>query len=87
MATDSLLTCKQPIMDGLKCTECIRAFEKSTGRAEALPIIAVRANARSEHGLAAIEAGMQAVTTKPYKIDDLVQQIEQVCRSVVPLAI
>ena len=67
-----------PVMNGLDCVKKIREFElKSSMRA--LPVIAVTANARDEHGAAALSAGMQAITTKPYKIDDLVAQMDRVC--------
>lgn len=78
-----------PICDGITCTKRIRAFEAAAvavyqqcapiGQAQSpsrLPIIAVTANARSEHRIAALESGMDAVTTKPYKVDELVAKIE-----------
>lgn len=61
-----------PVMDGISCVQRIRAYEATQGgRRARVPIIAVTANARSEHGTAAI--------TKPYKIEDLVLQIEKAC--------
>ncbi|KAK4507555.1 hypothetical protein PRZ48_001290 [Zasmidium cellare] len=73
-----LMDIEMPVMNGLDCVKKIREFElKSSMRA--LPVIAVTANARDEHGAAAISAGMQAITTKPYKIDDLVAQMDRVC--------
>lgn len=66
-----------PVMDGLTCAQQIRAFEANQGGVRRLPIIAVTANVRSEHGSAAYQAGMDAITTKPYKIEDLVTQIEE----------
>lgn len=75
-----LMDIEMPVMDGVKCTKKIRAFEQDCNGASRLKIVAVTANARSEHGTAALEAGMNAITTKPYKIADLVEQIEEVCR-------
>ncbi|EME50032.1 hypothetical protein DOTSEDRAFT_68780 [Dothistroma septosporum NZE10] len=75
-----LMDIEMPVMDGVTCAKSIRAFEKACKDAARLKIIAVTANARSEHGTAALEAGMNAVTTKPYKIADLVKQIEEVCK-------
>lgn len=73
-----LMDIEMPVMDGIACVKKIREFElKSSMRA--LPVIAVTANARDEYGVAAIAAGMQAITTKPYKIDDLVAQMDRVC--------
>jgi CheY-like chemotaxis protein len=40
-------------------------------------VVAVTANARSIHVEKAMEAGMDNVTTKPYRTDELVRQIEQ----------
>lgn len=39
--------------------------------------VAVTANARPHHIKAAIEAGMDGVTTKPYGMEDLVVQIDK----------
>lgn len=75
-----LMDIEMPVMGGVTCAKRIRAFEKGQEGATHLKIIAVTANARSEHGTAALEAGMNAITTKPYKIADLVEQIERVCR-------
>ncbi|KXT08530.1 hypothetical protein AC579_5410 [Pseudocercospora musae] len=72
-----LMDIEMPVMDGLTCAQQIRAFEANSGAYHRLPIIAVTANVRSEHGSAALEAGMDAITTKPYKVEDLVRQIEQ----------
>ncbi|EME87990.1 histidine kinase [Pseudocercospora fijiensis CIRAD86] len=72
-----LMDIEMPVMDGITCTQQIRAFEANQGAHHRLPIIAVTANVRSEHGSAALEAGMDAITTKPYKIEDLVKQVEQ----------
>lgn len=75
-----LLDLEMPVMDGISCVQQIRAFEEgSKGDRVRLPVIAVTANARSEHATAALEAGMDAITTKPYRIQDLVGEIEKVC--------
>lgn len=74
-----LLDIEMPVMDGISCIQQIRAFEKARKCRPRLPVIAVTANARSEHGSAALDAGMDAITTKPYKIEDLVLQIEKAC--------
>lgn len=73
-----LMDIEMPVMDGLTCVQKIREFE-SKSSTRALPVIAVTANARDEQGSAALEAGMQAITTKPYKIEDLIAQMEKVC--------
>ncbi|KAF2160475.1 hypothetical protein M409DRAFT_29096 [Zasmidium cellare ATCC 36951] len=73
-----LMDIEMPVMNGLDCVKKIREFELKCSM-RALPVIAVTANARDEHGAAALAAGMQAITTKPYKIDDLVAQMDRVC--------
>lgn len=73
-----LMDLEMPVMDGFTCVRRIREWESKCSM-RVLPVIAVTANAREEHGTAAIEAGMQAITTKPYKIDDLLSQMERVC--------
>jgi DNA-binding response OmpR family regulator len=40
-------------------------------------VVAVTANARSIHVEKAMEAGMDNVITKPYRMDELVRQIER----------
>lgn len=68
-----------PVMDGITCIQRIRAYEAARPSRARLATIAVTANARAEHETAALAAGMDAVTTKPYKIEDLVLQIEKAC--------
>lgn len=74
-----LLDIEMPVMDGISCVQQIRAWETARKSRSRLPVIAVTANARSEHGLAALDAGMDSITTKPYKINSLVLEIEKVC--------
>ena len=76
-----LMDIEMPRLSGTDCTRRIRAFEASQKTPSGIPIIAVTANARSEHGTMALESGMNAVTTKPYKLEDLVAQIDRLCAS------
>ena len=76
-----LMDIEMPRLSGTDCTRRIRAFEASQKTPSGIPIIAVTANARSEHGTMALESGMNAVTTKPYKLEDLVLQIDRLCAS------
>jgi CheY-like chemotaxis protein len=41
--------------------------------------IGVTANVRSKQVNAAVQAGMDGVTTKPYRIDELIAHIDRVC--------
>lgn len=64
-------------MDGMTCIRKIRELE-AEGKLEGhQATIAVTANARPDHVKAAIEAGMDGVTTKPYRMDDLVLQMNK----------
>ena len=70
---------EMPIMDGIECVKEVRSRE-ADGRLEIpLPVIGVTANVRSKQVELAVEAGMNGVTTKPYRIDDLIAHIDRVC--------
>jgi len=66
-------------MDGITCSKEIRLLERQQRLQSRLPIIAVTANARDELIQDAMDAGANAITTKPYRIGDLVAQIEEYC--------
>jgi signal transduction histidine kinase len=74
---------EMPIMDGLQFTKAVRAMESNGGKGglegSRVPIIGVTANVRSQQVRSAMESGMDGVTTKPYRIDELVGHISQVC--------
>ncbi|EME41035.1 hypothetical protein DOTSEDRAFT_74542 [Dothistroma septosporum NZE10] len=71
-----LLDLEMPIMDGLTAIRHIRK-RQSTGQIDGhIPVIAVTANARSEQISQAIDAGMDQVVTKPFRIPELVPQME-----------
>jgi CheY-like chemotaxis protein len=76
-----LMDLEMPIMGGLECVRNIRQAEGDSTIQGHIPVIAVTANARSMHAEAAIQAGMDGVTTKPYRIDDLVSEIKLVRQS------
>merc|ERR1711977_247098 len=69
---------EMPVMDGISCTQELRRLEKEHVLPGHIPMIAVTANARSTHVERAMQAGMDDVTTKPYRMDELVAQMEQV---------
>jgi CheY-like chemotaxis protein len=68
---------EMPHMDGITCIRKIRALEDEAALEGHITAIAVTANARPDHVTAALEAGMDGVTTKPYRVDDLVAQINK----------
>lgn len=69
-----------PIMDGLSCVRRIRALEAEGSLAQHVPVIAVTANARSEQISAAMDAGMDLVITKPFRIPELLPQMDSLLK-------
>ncbi len=61
-----LMDWQMPVMDGLQATRRIRAWERETGRARPLPIIALTANALAGDREACMAAGSTDYVTKPY---------------------
>lgn len=66
---------RMPVMDGLAATKAIRAQETMGRR---IPIIALTANAYKEDEESALDAGMDAYVSKPFKIQDLERALYQV---------
>ena len=77
-----LMDIEMPVMGGIECIRNVRQAEEEGTVSCHVPVIAVTANARSMHAELAIKAGMDGCTTKPYRIDDLVLQIEAACKGV-----
>lgn len=69
-----LMDVQMPVLDGLEATRRLRAAGFS---AEALPIIALTANAYPEDVDACLSAGMQAHLSKPIRAADLQQVIDK----------
>lgn len=69
-------------MGGLEATRRIRASEAAGEISPSIPIIAVTANARGEQQLDAREAGVNAVVTKPFQMQELLREVESVLPSV-----
>ncbi|KAM3425540.1 hypothetical protein BST61_g7487 [Cercospora zeina] len=72
-----LMDQEMPVMDGLTCTRQIRELEAQGKLTGHVPIIAVTANARSEQIQTALDAGMDDVVSKPFRIPELVPKIEE----------
>lgn len=70
---------EMPVMDGIECVKNVRELEENGDLPGHVPIVGVTANVRSKQVDAAIEAGMDGVTTKPYRIDDLIAHIDRLC--------
>ncbi|KAJ9656073.1 hypothetical protein H2198_005233 [Neophaeococcomyces mojaviensis] len=70
---------EMPIMDGIECVKEVRRLESEGHFPARIPIIGVTANVRSKQVDAALDAGMDGITTKPYRIDDLIAHIDRLC--------
>ncbi len=67
-----LLDCQMPVMDGFEAAEAIRRGEPEGRR---VPIVAVTAGASAEERRRCLDAGMDAVITKPVREQDVLQAI------------
>ena len=93
-----LMDIEMPVMDGLTCTRAIRDYESrgmirppanrsTVSRHYRLPIISTSANIRQEQITAQMEAGIDDIMTKPFKISALLDKIQRlVFREEMPAA-
>ncbi|EHL01827.1 putative Hybrid signal transduction histidine kinase K [Glarea lozoyensis 74030] len=75
-----LMDLEMPVMDGLTCVQKIRELQKEGKMTSHVPVIAVTANARSEQIANAKEHGMDSVVTKPFRIPELLPEMDRVLR-------
>lgn len=71
-----LMDCEMPEMDGYEATRRIRAWEQAQG-ARRLYIIAASAHVLDEHIQQSIRAGMDTHVSKPIRLDELKQALQQ----------
>jgi CheY-like chemotaxis protein len=64
-------------MDGLTCVGEIRKLEREGKIKQHVPVIAVTANVRDGQITKAMESGMDGVVSKPFRIPDLLGQIDR----------
>jgi CheY-like chemotaxis protein len=64
-------------MDGLTCVRHIRELQQECVVHGHVPVIAVTANVRSEQVKVALEAGMDDVISKPFRIPELCACIQK----------
>lgn len=69
---------EMPVMDGLKFMKTVREKEAQGTLKGHLPVIAVTANARAEQQASALEAGMDSVVTKPFRLLELLPELIRV---------
>lgn len=69
-----LMDVRMPELDGLETTRRLRQIEKTTGRRR-LPVVAFTADVQASDRKACMDAGMDAVLTKPLQRDDLQQAL------------
>lgn len=69
---------EMPVLDGLGFVRLIREMEANGSLSDHIPVIAVTANARAEQQAAALEAGMDSVVTKPFRMLELLPELERV---------
>ncbi|KXJ90744.1 hypothetical protein Micbo1qcDRAFT_234633 [Microdochium bolleyi] len=68
---------EMPVMGGLEFAVAVRNLETKGMLPGHVPIIGVTANVRQNQVAAALESGMDGVTTKPYRIFELIEHIDR----------
>ncbi|EKG11293.1 hypothetical protein MPH_11638 [Macrophomina phaseolina MS6] len=80
-----LMDIEMPVMDGLTCVREIRRLEREGSIAGRVNVIAITANARVEQVNMAMEAGMDDVVAKPFRVGELISSIERLVDSKEPV--
>lgn len=71
-----LMDLEMPVMDGITCARTLRAMQKDGQLTRHIPVIAVTANAREEQIKNTLEAGIDDVVSKPFRIPELVPKMK-----------
>lgn len=77
-----LMDWEMPVMDGLTCVRRIRQLQRDGAVSGHVPVIAVTANVRTEQVEVALEAGMDDVISKPFRIPELRDCIQKTLRHI-----
>lgn len=72
-----LMDVEMPVLNGLDSARRIRQLQKEGKVKGHVPIIAITANARTEQIKTALEAGVDDVVTKPFRVSDLVPRMRE----------
>lgn len=75
-----LMDWEMPVMDGLTCVRRIRELQMDGVVKGHVPVIAVTANVRSEQVQVAMDAGMDDVVSKPFRVLQLCERIGRLFR-------
>ncbi|KAK8199644.1 aerobic respiration control sensor protein-like protein arcB [Phyllosticta capitalensis] len=76
-----LMDWEMPVMDGLTAVREIRRLQREGSIKGHVPVIAVTANVRGEQISTALEAGMDDVVSKPFRVPELAKKMtELVCK-------
>ena len=70
-----LMDVQMPLMDGIKATTEIRAWEKES-KTNRVPIVALTAKAMKGDGDECLAAGMDDYVSKPFQLDELTEKLE-----------
>lgn len=70
-----LMDLEMPVMDGMTCARTLRAMQRSGELVRHVPVIAVTANAREEQIKDTLDAGIDDVVSKPFRIPELVPKM------------
>lgn len=73
-----LMDWEMPIMNGLEAVSQIRVLEQSGAMTGRLPVIGVTANVRQQQIQTAMEAGMDDVVGKPFRVAELLGRMKNI---------
>jgi CheY-like chemotaxis protein len=73
-----LMDWEMPIMNGLTATTRIRELEREGMLSARVPVIGITANVRQQQIQTALEAGMDDVVGKPFRVKELVERMKGV---------
>ncbi|TRX95990.1 hypothetical protein FHL15_003132 [Xylaria flabelliformis] len=68
---------EMPVMDGIEFTKEVRRLESVRELSGHVPIVGVTANVRHAQVNKTLESGMDGVTTKPYRVHELIEHINR----------
>ncbi|CZT53029.1 related to sensory transduction histidine kinase [Rhynchosporium secalis] len=71
-----LMDLEMPVMDGITAVKKISQLQAEGTIVRHLPVIAVTANARKDQISLSLDAGMDDVITKPYRLTDMLEHID-----------